>query len=208
VKEKNSILLIEDNAGQRKTLMDILNAKGYETFAAADGAEGLSFLQSHPVHLVLTDLGLPDMSGIDILREVKAGYPDIQLIILTGSATFDSAVDATNLGAFSYLLKPYDIELLLLNIQRANEKRQAEEDRERLIQELKNALAQVKQLQGILSICMYCKKIKVDEDSWQQLERYITEHSEADFSHCICPECAIKVREETMQKIEELKPKM
>jgi DNA-binding NtrC family response regulator len=208
VKEKNSILLIEDNAGQRKTLLDILNAKGYETFAAADGAEGLSFLQNHPVDLVLTDLGLPDMSGIDILREVKAGYPDIQLIILTGSATFDSAVDATNLGAFSYLLKPYDIELLLLNIQRANEKRQAEEDRERLIQELKNALAQVKQLQGILSICMYCKKIKVDEDSWQQLERYITEHSEADFSHCICPECAIKVDEEAMQKIEELKPKM
>lgn len=205
MKEKTSILLIEDNVGQRKTLLDILNAKGYQTFAAGDGAAGFTFLQNHPVNLVLTDLGLPDMSGIDILREVKTRYPAIQVIILTGSATFDSAVDATNLGAFSYLLKPYDIELLLLNIQRANEKRRAEEDRERLILELRAALAKVKQLEGILPICMYCKKIKDDRENWQPLEGYITQHSEALFSHGICPECEKKIARETLQDLEKLK---
>lgn len=207
MKVKTSILLIEDNAGQRKTLLDILNAKGYETFEAGDGAKGLAFLHDHPVNLVLTDLGLPDISGIDILREIKAGYPAIQVIILTGSATFDSAVEATNLGAFSYLLKPYDIELLLLNIRRADEKRQSEEDRERLILELKAALAKVKLLEGILPICMYCKKIKDDEQGWQPLERYITDHSEALFSHGICPECAKTIDQETLQELEKLKQK-
>lgn len=204
MKKKTSILLIEDNAGQQKTLLDILNAKGYETFAAGNGAAGLAFLQAHPVNLVLTDLGLPDISGIDILREIKAGYPAIQVIILTGSASFDSAVEATNLGAFSYLLKPYDIELLLLNIQRADEKRQTEEDRERLILELRAALAKVKLLEGIIPICMYCKKIRDDKQSWQPLERYITEHSEALFSHGICPECEKRMEKEALKELENL----
>ena len=98
---KTSILFIEDNAGQRRTLFDILKARGYEMFVAGNGAEGFALLKGNPVNLVLTDLGLPDISGIDILREVKVAYPAIQVIILTGSATFDSAVEATNLGAFS-----------------------------------------------------------------------------------------------------------
>ena len=208
MREKTSVLLIEDNAGQRKTLLDILNAKGYETFAAEDGARGLAFLRDHSVNLVLTDLGLPDVSGIDILREIKARYPAIQVIILTGCATFVSAVEATNLGAFSYLLKPYDIELLLLSIQRADEKRQTEEDRERLIVELKAALAQTKQLEGIIPICMYCKRIRDDKQSWQQLESYISEHSDALFSHGVCPECEKRVRAENLLEIERMKRDM
>ena len=315
---KTSILLIEDNVGQRRTLFDILKARGYEMFVAENGAEGLALLKEKPVNLVLTDLGLPDISGIDILREIKALYPVIQVIILTGSATFDSAVEATNLGAFSYLLKPYDIDQLLMHIQRAMEKQRVDEElrvsrqmledvtqgitesifliamdykilwanrtatdqvgvtldqivgntchavihqresaceppaapcplrefvatgksrtvqsrhdkdgnetvvevniypardkagditgfihvsrditeRDRLEKEiadkvvqLEASLARVKQLEGILPICVYCKKIRDDKDSWRQMEDFISSHSEADFSHGICPEC-------------------
>lgn len=193
---KTSILLIDDDVGMGKTLQDILKAKGYETFVAGDGAEGLAFLKGNPVNLVLTDLGLPDMTGIDILREVKAVYPAIQVIILTGSATFDSAVEATNLGAFSYLLKPYDIDQLFLHIQRAIEKQRVEEELrisrrmlEDKVRQLEASLARVRQLEGILPICMYCKKIKDDKENWRQMEEYISEHSEANFSHGLCPEC-------------------
>lgn len=315
---KTTILLIEDNAGQRRTLFDILKAKGYEMFVAEDGAKGFALLKEKPVNLVLTDLGLPDISGIDILREVKTAYPAIQVIILTGSATFDSAVEATNLGAFSYLLKPYDIDQLLLHIQRAVEKQRVDEElrisrqmledvtqgitesilliskdykilwanrtaidqtgltmdqiigsscyatihhqeslceapaqpcplreflaignsrtlqrrhdkdgnetvvevnvfpvkdkagditgfihvsrditeRDRLEKEiadkvvqLEASLARVKQLEGILPICVYCKKIRDNKDTWRQMEEFISSHSEADFSHGICPEC-------------------
>ena len=196
MKNKTSILLIDDDIGMRKTLLDILKAKGYETFVAGDGAQGLAFLQENPVNLVLTDLGLPGISGIGILGKVKALYPAMEVIILTGSATIHSAIEATNLGAFSYLQKPYDIDQLLLQIQRAGEKQRVEielrisrqllEDK---VAELEASLARVKQLEGILPICMYCKKIRDEEEKWRQMEEYISKHSEADFSHGICPEC-------------------
>lgn len=194
--KKAVILIIDDDQNQRKTLTDIVAAKGYETLVAADGAAGLAVLQENPVNLVLTDLGLPDISGIDILSKVKTLYPDIQVIILTGIATVDSAVEATNLGAFSYLRKPYDIDQLLLQIQRALEKQRVEEELrlsrqllEDKVTELEATLARVKQLEGILPICMYCKKIRDDKEEWQQMEEYISQHSEANFSHGLCPEC-------------------
>jgi DNA-binding NtrC family response regulator len=203
--EKPRILIIDDNSELRKTLADILRLKGYETLLAATGMEGLALIRDHPVNLALIDIGLPDISGVEVLKRIKADYASTEVIILTGNATLNSAIEAANRGAFSYLIKPYDIEQLTLNIQRAIEKRQAAEDRERLILELKAALTKVKQLEGIISICTYCKKIRNDKESWQQLESYITEHSEALFSHGLCPECAIKVTNETLQELKRLK---
>lgn len=200
-----SILIIDDDPNLRKTLADILRAKGYELLAAKNGTEGLALLERNAVNLVLIDLGLPDISGLEVLHRVKADYPATEAIILTGNAALDSAIEAANSGAFSYLSKPYDIDQLILSIQRAVEKRQAEEDRERLILELQAALAKVKQLEGIIPICSYCKKIRDDKESWQQLESYISDHSEALFSHGICPECYIRVTNENLKDIETLK---
>lgn len=194
--KKAVILVIDDDRNLRKTLIDILSANGYETLVAENGAEGLAVLQGNPVDLVLTDLGLPDISGIDVLGKVKVMYPAIQVIILTGSASLASAVEATNLGAFSYLLKPYDIDQLLLQIQRAIEKQRVEEELrvsrqllEDKVRQLETSLARQKQLEGILPICGFCKKIKDDKENWHQMEKYISEHSEANFSHGLCPEC-------------------
>jgi DNA-binding NtrC family response regulator len=198
-------MVIDDDQSLRKTLADILRLKGYETVSAANGMEGLALMRENPVNLALIDIGLPDISGVEVLIRIKADYPSTEVIILTGNATLDSAIEAANRGAFSYLIKPYDIEQLTLNIRRAVEKRQAEEDRERLILELKEALSKVKQLEGIIPICSYCKKIRDDKESWQQMESYITEHSEALFSHGICPECFTRVSNENLEKIEKLK---
>lgn len=122
-----NILIIDDDPSQRKTLADILRFKGYEAVSAPDGTEGLSLLRLCRANIVLIDLGLPDMPGIELLKKIKAGHPKTEAIILTGNATLDSAIEATNSGAFSYLLKPYDIEQLLLHIRRAIDKQQAEE---------------------------------------------------------------------------------
>jgi len=123
---KAVILIIDDDPNLRKTLADILKVKGYATLAAKDGAEGLAYLQANTVALALIDLGLPDISGLDILSAIKANHPSTAVIILTGNATVESAIEATNRGAFSYLLKPYEIEQLMLQIKRAIEKQQAE----------------------------------------------------------------------------------
>lgn len=121
------ILIIDDDSGLRKTLADILRAKGYDILTAGSGAEGIALLGDYAVNLALIDLGLPDMPGLEVLNMLKAGYPSIEAIILTGNATLDAAIEATNREAFSFLLKPYDIDTLLLQIRRAIEKQQARE---------------------------------------------------------------------------------
>jgi len=122
---KPRILIIDDEPGIRTSLAGILELKGYEVNTAKNGSEGLITLEEGHFNLALLDLDLPDTTGLDLLRQIKEKYPDMEAIILTGNATFDSAVEATNLGVFSYLVKPYDIDQLLLLIRRAIEKQQS-----------------------------------------------------------------------------------
>jgi diguanylate cyclase (GGDEF)-like protein len=138
--ERPGILIIDDDRNLRRTLSDILTVNGYVTYTAASGSEGLTILERECVKLALIDLGLPDISGIEVLDLIKANTPSIEAIIITGNATITSAIDATNRGAFSYILKPYEIDQLLLNIRRAIEKSEAEETiaRHRLEMEKKN----------------------------------------------------------------------
>ena len=124
--EKAVILIIDDDPGLRKTLVDILNIKGYAALTAKDGAEGLALLQKNAVDLTLVDLGLPDISGLEVLSRIKTDHPTTAVIILTGNATLESAIESTNRGAFSYLVKPYEIEQLMLQVRRAIEKQQAD----------------------------------------------------------------------------------
>jgi diguanylate cyclase (GGDEF)-like protein len=126
--DKPRILLIDDDPSLRKTLADILGAKGYEVLVAKNGTDGLGVMEREVIHLTLIDLGLPDIPGMKVLERIKADYPSTEAIILTGNASLDSAVEATNRGAFSYLVKPYEIDQLLLQLKRAEEKRRAVEE--------------------------------------------------------------------------------
>ncbi len=126
--DKTRILLIDDDPSLRKTLAGILGAKGYEVLVAKNGADGLAVMAREEICLALIDLGLPDIPGMKVLERIKADYPSTEAIILTGNATLDSAVEATNRGAFSYLVKPYEIDQLLLQLRRAEEKRRAVEE--------------------------------------------------------------------------------
>ena len=146
---KSRILIIDDDPRLRKTLTDILRIKGFEIFSVTNGTEALAFLAEHPIDVVLIDLGLPDMPGIEILKRVKADFPLTEAIILTGNATLDSAITATNRGAFSYLLKPYDVEQLLLNINDAIEKQQTREKISRHNAEVERANAELNALKEI-----------------------------------------------------------
>jgi diguanylate cyclase (GGDEF)-like protein/PAS domain S-box-containing protein len=127
MREKPKVLVVDDDQRMVKTVCDVLKVKGYEVLTAENGAQGLALLGENPVDLVLIDIGLPDIPGLAVLDRVRTGYPATEAIILTGSATLDSAIEATNRGAFSYLIKPYEIEQLLLQIRRATETQKARE---------------------------------------------------------------------------------
>ncbi|MFC1782135.1 response regulator [Planctomycetota bacterium] len=132
-----TVLIVDDDPNLTKTLSDILKVKGYVPSTAPDGKTAIERIRQEAPVAALIDLKLPDMSGLDVLREIKAHSPATECIVLTGHASQESAIKAIYLGAYSYIEKPYDVASLLLTIIRAKEKHTAEKERERLIAELK-----------------------------------------------------------------------
>lgn len=124
---KHKIFIVDDDARLRKTLNDILKAKGYTSIAVDTGAIALDMIGKVKPAVALIDLKLEDMSGLEVMNGIKECSPDTEFIVLTGHASKESAIEAVNLGAFNYILKPYDIEQLLLTIDRAIEKLESRE---------------------------------------------------------------------------------
>lgn len=119
---RKSILVVDDEKSQREILEMILAGEGYDVTTASSGEAALKFVADRRFDLVLSDLKMTGMSGLDLLKELSAHDPSIMVILLTAHGTVDSAVDALRLGAFDYLQKPYDREKLLETISRALKK--------------------------------------------------------------------------------------
>jgi len=122
------ILVVDDDPHLRKSLADILGVKGYRVVTASDGSEAIAAIEKDDISVALIDLKLPDMDGLAVMGRLKRHAPLAEAIILTGHASLDSAIEATKQGAFSYLLKPYQMDTLLLDIQHAVERKQAQEE--------------------------------------------------------------------------------
>lgn len=116
------ILILEDDQNLRETLQEILQLKGYQTLTCSSAQQALAYAHEQILSVVLIDLKLEDASGLEVLKSMHEYAPDTQCIITTGFATTQTAIDAINLGAYSYVQKPYDIDQLLLTIERALEK--------------------------------------------------------------------------------------
>ena len=120
---KDSIIIVDDDPKVRKTLSDVFRVKRYKSGAVTTGEAALKKVDEDNIDIALIDLKLEDISGIKLMKEIKKLRPDIECIILTGHASEDTAIEAVNLGAYSYIKKPYKMEQLLLNIQGAIEKK-------------------------------------------------------------------------------------
>lgn len=128
------VLIIDDEPGVRHTLTRLLQTAGCQVTAAADGNEALTILGKPSFDLVYLDIHLPGVSGLDILRTVRKQSPQLPVILLTGNATLQSALEAIRLGATDYLLKPIDPEVLVART-RVILQEQALERRQREIEE-------------------------------------------------------------------------
>ncbi|MFZ1984175.1 MAG: response regulator [Desulfatitalea sp.] len=186
------ILVVEDDAHVATVLEARLESFGHDVCdIARSGPAAIRGAVQHQPDLVLMDILLEgDMNGVEAAELIhhQVDVPVVFITCLSDKSVLDRAVKA---NAYGYILKPYDNAELRYTIEIALVKYQAAKERDKLISQLERALAEVKRLSGLLPICSSCKKIRNEQGNWQQIEEYIHIHSEADFSHGICPECAL-----------------
>src|SRR5208282_4339355 len=125
---KAKIMVVDDTEGVRELVATILQRAGYEPMPKATAAELLASFPGEQPDIVLLDLGLPDGDGMELLPQIKKQWPDTEVIMLTGNATYDKAVEATKLGAYSFQAKPFDQKVLLLSVEQALEHRRLNQE--------------------------------------------------------------------------------
>ena len=118
---KYHILVVDDDANHLKTLKAIITSWGYDTTTAEDGSVSVKYVKERPYDLILMDVRMAHMSGIEALKEIKAYNPSIPILIMTAYSSVDTAVEALKAGAYDYLTKPLDFEVLKLTLERALE---------------------------------------------------------------------------------------
>ncbi len=190
------ILIAEDDAVSRRVLETMLIKWGHEVVVACDGQEAWQAMQQLDVpSLAVLDWMMPEMDGVEVCRRARRleHTRRTHIILLTAKGQKEDIVAGLQAGADDYLTKPFDKEELRARLNAGVRIVQLQTELADRVRELEAALANVKLLQGLLPICCYCKKIRDDGNYWQQVEHYLTEHSDAQFSHGICPDCYDKV---------------
>lgn len=190
--EGMKILIAEDDAVSRRVLETSLNKLGYNVVSTSDGGSACQILQSVDApRLALLDWMMPEMDGVDVCKAVRAMPTDSPpyIILLTAKSSKDSIVEGLESGADDYITKPFDRAELRARLQVGCRILELQSTLIERVRQLEAALIQVKQLQGLLPICSYCKKIRDDQNYWQKVETYLSSRTEATFSHGICPDC-------------------
>jgi DNA-binding NtrC family response regulator len=181
---KKRILIVDDEIIIRKSLQVELSRHGYVVDTATSCGDALAQLERHGYNLLISDLLMEDMSGMELLKKARELKPDLAVCLITGYADLASAIDALRLGADDYLVKPCDPEELLLRVKHALAR---EELRRR-----------VRYFENILPVCAVCKKIRDDtgkkpgEGEWISLEQYLRCKTGVQLQHGYCSKCARK----------------
>ena len=206
---KARILIVDDEPINIKVLYGALKSE-YDIFQASNGPDAISMVKEHHPDLVLLDVMMPGMNGFDVCRIIKSDEEcvDMPVIFLTAMDTPEGEIQGLGLGGVDYLAKPVNFVLLRLRVRNHIELKMrsdlVKEQRDLLVrqkEELEQAFARIKRLEGIIPICMYCKNIRNDDTTWQQLEEYFSEHTDALLSHGICPTCLAEHYPDIAQKL-------
>jgi len=189
-----TVLIIDDDPVQVQAISNLFaaaNGHPFELDSAGSLSEGEARLASGRFEIVLLDLGLPDSCGMETFTKLHRRFPGLPVVVFTSLEDEGVGLELVHDGAQDYLIKGQVSSLLLSRTVRyAIERKRAATEREQLIGELREALASVKTLSGLVPICASCKKIRDDKGFWSQVETFVAKHSMARFSHGICPDCA------------------
>ena len=186
------VLIAEDNPTSQRILEKLLLKWGLGVEVASDGEQAWSMIQQDDAPpLLLLDWMMPRIDGVELcrrLRRIPTDHPPY-IIMVTALGQKEDVVTGLDAGANDYIVKPFHNEELRSRIRVGQRVLELQADLAGRIQQLNDALEHITTLQGILPICMHCHKIHTDQQIWERLEAYIEAHSNAMFSHGICPEC-------------------
>jgi sigma-B regulation protein RsbU (phosphoserine phosphatase) len=186
------VLIAEDDLVPRRILQAVLQEWGYEVIVTCDGEAAWQVLQTPDApKLVILDWMMPGLDGVEVCRRVReiVSSEPIYVILLTGREAKQDVVAGLSSGANDYVTKPFDREELQARVQVGARVVELQRSLAARVRELEDALTEVKQLRGLLPICSYCKKVRDDQNYWEQVDKYIIRHTEVRFSHGICPDC-------------------
>ncbi len=204
-----AILIVDDSPDHYALLRSILTKAGHNQILGAESAQAafsilnVDGIQSATdVDLILMDVLMPEIDGVQACRRIKqqTHLRDIPIIMVTAKNDLENLHEAFSAGAMDYINKPVKSVELLARVASAitlkkemDCRKEREKELCRINEDLQRALREVKVLRGLIPICASCKKIRNDGGFWQQLEEYIGEHSEAEFSHGLCQPCLKKL---------------
>jgi DNA-binding response OmpR family regulator len=184
------ILAVEDDPVARAVLRKALQKLGHEVIEAKDGQEAWALMEAEPVRVIVSDWMMPNLSGLELCRKLRArsGSEYVYFILITANSA-DSAnrIEAADAGVDDFLSKPLNVEELWMRL--------------RVAERILRFATQVRQLEELLPICSYCKKIRDDQNYWQQMEGYINERTGSEFSHSVCPDCMVRVVQPEIDKM-------
>ena len=193
------ILIADDDRVTGEILARTLRRWNYESSIVNDGEQAWDRLRAatEPT-LAILDWMMPKMDGPDVCRRVREdlSLANMYLLLVTARESRADVVAGLDAGADDYVIKPFDPEELRARVAVGFAHARAAAELAERVEELQTALSNVKQLRGLLPICSYCKRIRGDDQYWQQVEGYVAEHSDAQFSHGICPTCYATVSAE------------
>jgi phosphoserine phosphatase RsbU/P len=192
VQRGRKILLADDDRVSVIILQKLVSAMGYAPVLVSDGASALrQLVDPNGPKLALIDWMMPELDGLNVCRVLRQQPQNTYryVILLTARSEKAQVQEGLHAGADDFVTKPYHPGELETRILAGERILQLQESLASKVSELEKALTEVKTLRGLIPICMYCKKIKDDQASWQKMESYIESHTSASFSHSLCENC-------------------
>ena len=192
------ILIAEDDIVSRKVLTKFLEKWDHEVIAVDDGQKAIEILKSdNAPNFAILDWMMPKKDGTEVCQWIrqKINGAFVYIILLTAKTEKIDIVNGLSSGADDYITKPFNEAELKQRIIAGERIIRLETELQSKISELEKALSNIKQLQGIIPICAWCKSIRGDDEYWHTVEDYISSHSDTDFTHSICPDCLKKEKE-------------
>lgn len=188
-REPLTVVVAEDEFLVSKEVERTARQAGFRLVGvASDGAEALELVKRTSPSVALLDIQMPRLGGLEVARRLREEHPT-PVVILTAYESDELLREARDAGVGAYLTKPPDASSLLRAVEIAVARHADLMEVRRLNAELQRALEEVKTLRGILPVCSFCKRIRSDVGAWEPMEQYVSRHSDAQFSHGVCPEC-------------------